>query len=210
MSVIRHPLLASLVTTLLAGCSTVPTLDVTVASQGQWPADRKPGTYAFERLPSQQANPLSQELAEAAARPAIERLGFRAVPAEQAEVLVQVGTRIIETWRPDPFGGWNGAFWVGRPWPYWGSAWGPWGPGWGPGWGGGSGAIQEYLVETGVMFRAAAGSAPLYETRARLSSRSGNSRYFAPLFDASLRDFPGPALSPRSVTVTPVPPPARP
>ena len=38
----------------LAGCASLNSLTSEVSSYSQWPADRKPGSYAFERLPSQQ------------------------------------------------------------------------------------------------------------------------------------------------------------
>ena len=44
-------------TALLAGCAAMNSLTSDVASYSAWPADRKPGSYAFERLPSQQARP---------------------------------------------------------------------------------------------------------------------------------------------------------
>ena len=40
---------------LLAGCAAFDSLTVYVSSTGDWPAERKPGSFAFERLPSQQA-----------------------------------------------------------------------------------------------------------------------------------------------------------
>ena len=52
-----------------------------------------------------------------------------------------------------------------------------------------------------MLIREPKATVPIYESRGRLTSRSGNSSFFAPMFDASLRDFPGPALSPRTVTV---------
>ena len=48
---------------LLSGCATLRSIDTSVATFGAWPAGTPPGTYAFDRLPSQQANPaLQQEL----------------------------------------------------------------------------------------------------------------------------------------------------
>ncbi|RZL35201.1 MAG: hypothetical protein EOP35_15220, partial [Rubrivivax sp.] len=38
------------------GCAGPYTVSADVSSYGNWPADRKPGTYAFDRLPSQQQN----------------------------------------------------------------------------------------------------------------------------------------------------------
>ncbi|MFN7724019.1 MAG: hypothetical protein ACK5QH_03020, partial [Rubrivivax sp.] len=39
---------------LLAGCSTLRTVTSEVRSYGEWPAGRATGSYAFDRLPSQQ------------------------------------------------------------------------------------------------------------------------------------------------------------
>ena len=53
---------AALAATLLAGCAALNTMPAEISTWGDWPADRKPGRYAFDRLPSQAAQP------EAAAR----------------------------------------------------------------------------------------------------------------------------------------------
>ena len=53
---------AALAATLLAGCAALNTMPAEISTWGDWPADRKPGRYAFDRLPSQSAQP------EAAAR----------------------------------------------------------------------------------------------------------------------------------------------
>ena len=37
---------------LLAGCASLHSVDTSVATFGAWPADAAPGTYAFDRLPS--------------------------------------------------------------------------------------------------------------------------------------------------------------
>ena len=80
----------------LAGCAAINSVAVDVSSQGEWPADRKPGSYAIERLPSQQANAAEQERIEAAALPALEGAGFTQAPIEQADYLIQVGARVFE------------------------------------------------------------------------------------------------------------------
>ena len=51
-------MLAALV---LSGCAGLNNVTSEVSSYGQWPADRKPASYAFERLPSQQARPEQQQ-----------------------------------------------------------------------------------------------------------------------------------------------------
>ena len=46
---------------LLAGCASFHTVSSSVASYGSWPANMTPGTYTFDRLPSQQANLARQQ-----------------------------------------------------------------------------------------------------------------------------------------------------
>jgi len=197
---------------LAAGCSTINTYNVEVSSYGSWPSGRLPGTYAIERLPSQQANLAQQMAIEDAARPALERAGFRlAESAAQAEVLVQVGARVTQVYSPDPFAGsfyWSSNWWYGprgyyRGGPYWGPYWGP---GWGPYGGAAYYDFPDYLREVGVLVRDQGSQQVIYETRGRLSTRNSDPNVIAPMFDAALRDFPGPALSPRVVTITLLPP----
>jgi hypothetical protein len=64
------------------------------SSHGDWPADRKPGSYAFERLPSQQAQAAEADALEAppaggAAEGRLRARGRRQEP----DVLVQLGAR---------------------------------------------------------------------------------------------------------------------
>ena len=79
---------------LLGGCAAVSTVSTDVSSFGEWPADRKPGTYAFERLPSQAARAAESAALEAAAMPALAKAGFTpAAAGATPDVLVQVGAR---------------------------------------------------------------------------------------------------------------------
>jgi hypothetical protein len=118
-----------LATTLaLLGCAGPTSLTSQVVSYGQWDAQRQPGSFVFERLPSQQAEPEHQASLEAAALPALRRAGF--TPAEagsQATYSVQLATQAhVESPRWDPYGGppWMGAYpwgprgiWMGQPGP---------------------------------------------------------------------------------------------
>ena len=73
----RHLLLTPLAAALLlAGCAALNQLTSEVATYGEWPAGRKAGSYAFERLPSQQAKAQQQADLEAAAAKAMEQAGF--------------------------------------------------------------------------------------------------------------------------------------
>ena len=180
---------------LMTGCASTRLLDSDVNSFGNWPAGRAPATFAFERLPSQQAQPGQQAQIEAAALPALEQAGFR--PASSApDVLVQVAARTLRYdggWNGDPF--WpGGAFYrggVGR----WrgGGSFGLYGVrGWSP---------TYYLNDVSLLIRDARSQQVLYETRAQNDGVWFDAAVRAALFDAALKDFPHLAISPRRVTV---------
>lgn len=179
----------------LAGCAALNSVTSDVSSFGEWPADRKPGTYAFERLPSQQAQAGQADQLEQAAQGALQKAGF--VPAaagQEPDVLVQLGARFTRTVRSpwdDPLW-WQGGFGRFRH--------GPWiGPSWSVRW---QLESPRYANEVALLLRDRASGKPLYETRA---STDGNSRadaaVVAAMFEAALADFPRPALNPRAVTI---------
>lgn len=192
---IRRLVLASSVA-LLAGCAAMNTVVTDVSSFGDWPAGRAPGSFAFERLPSQQARAGEADQLEQLARPALEKAGFKAAAAgQEPEVLVQVGARISQLARSpwdDPLW-WRGGFgWYRH---------GPWG---GPAWS--LSARMEtvrYEREVGLLIRDRSSGKPLYEARA---VNDGGPRQEAAvvgaMFEAALADFPRPALNPRRVSVT--------
>ncbi len=188
----------ALASTLLAtGCAGLNTLTAEVSSFGEWPADRKPATYAFERLPSQQARAAETEVLEAAARNALAKAGFSAVTAGQTpDVLVQVGARVGRSEAPwaDPFW-WRGGFGYWRPNPWAGPRWGY--------------SLQfdmnaRYERELALLIRDRASGKPLFEARASHESvsSSADGRTLTAMFDAALADFPKLGLNPRRVTVT--------
>ncbi len=179
----------------LSGCASWNMLDSVVLSHGQWPAGRAPGTYAFERLPSQQARPERQEMLEAAARPALEAAGFRpAAAGATPDVTVQLGARITRTdYAPwdDPLW-WRGGFgvWRHRPWsrPYWGV--------------GVHAESTRYEREVALLIRDRASGEPLYETRASNDGLTrGDATFLRAMFDAALKDFPATGGTPRTVTM---------
>lgn len=180
---------------LLGGCAGLNTLTADVSSYGDWPAGRAGGSYAFERLPSQQANTAEADALEQAARPALARAGFVPVAAgQEPEVLVQLGarfTRMVRSPWDDPIW-WSGGFGRWRR--------GPWvGPSWGM-------AVHlepaRYETEVALLLRDRASGKPLYESRAASDTGSrADAPVVAALFQAALTDFPRPALSPRRVTV---------
>ena len=179
---------------LLAGCGTLSQLGAEVSSYGDWPAERKPASYAFDRLPSQQAQAESTQALEAAAAPALAAAGFSpAAAGAQPDLLVQVGARVSRAERSpwdDPLW-WGGrAGWRHSPWhgPRWGSTL----------------RIESdrYDREVALLIRDRASGKPLYEARA--SSNGFDSRattVLKPLFAAALTDFPRTGPNPRAVRV---------
>lgn len=177
---------------LLAGCAGMRSLSTEVSSYGPWPATRKPTTFTFDRLPSQMAQPTEQDRVEAAALPALEAAGFKqAATKDQADVLVQVGAQVVETndrWR-DPFY-WRGDWWYGRRRSFFY-----------PSMGMHYYSSPEYQREVGVLIRDKRSNEALYETHARYTSTWTSDSILPALFEAALKDFPQPAISPRQVVV---------
>lgn len=182
-------------TLALGGCTALKSLSSDVSSFGDWPVERKPGTYAFERLPSQQARAEETAALEAAAQGALAKAGFAPVAAgQEPEVLVQVGARVGRSDSPwaDPFW-WRGSFGYYRH--------GPWlGPRWGMGT---QFESTRYEREVAVLIRDRASGKPLFEARAsnESGSSSAGSATLAAMFEAALMDFPRPGMNPRRVVV---------
>ena len=191
----------------LAGCASLYNLDADVSSYSRWPAGRAPSTYAFERLPSQQAQPQQTQMLEDAARPALDRAGLTAAPEGAVpDVTVQLGARIIETDRSpfdDPFwyggrGIWHRPFVYGRyGHPFWGPGWhhgGMWDP---------SLDFPTYEREVAILVRDKRTGEALYEARAESQGpTSGVTTILPAMFVAAMRDFPsGSAENPHRVTV---------
>ena len=190
----------------LSGCAGIGAVNSEVSTYGSWPAERKPSTYAFERLPSQQEHAEEQKLVEDAARGALARAGFTpaATPGE-AQVTVQVGARVgtYDRWPyADPF--WRNvsvgyAFGLHR-----GFGRSRWGVGIGSGYGGwwGNAGWVGYEREVALLIRDQKTGQLLYEARA---SNNGASSAINPLlpamFSAALKDFPAGGPNPRSVNV---------
>lgn len=178
----------------LGGCASLNSLTSDVRSYGTWPAGRAPGTYVFERLPSQASQPEQQAALENAARPAVEMAGFKpATDAGKADVTIQLGARITRydtaPW-DDPFW-WNYGYGFGR--------FGGWRPGLGLGY---RFDNPRYEREVAVLIRDRASGAPLYESRAVNDSLvGGDPESLSLMYEAALKDFPTPAVSPRRVVV---------
>lgn len=179
---------------LLGGCAAITSVTSDVTSFGEWPAGRAPGTYAFERLPSQQARAAETDALEAAARPALEKAGFKPAPAGEApDVTVQVGARSNRT----DVGPWVDPFWYGGV-GYWRR--GPWlVPSWSV-----SARYEplRYEREVAVLIRDRASGKALFEARASNESGSGASPAVqSAMFQAALMDFPRTGINPRRTTV---------
>lgn len=187
-------LAAMLATGLLAACAGMSTLQAEIATFGEWPAGRAPGSYAFDRLPSQQARPDVQQRLEDAAHRALAAAGFTAAaPGTTPDVLVQVGARVTRTdyvaW-DDPLW-WRGGFgyWRPRPWigPYWRYP---------------PPTSVRYDREVALLLRDRGNGTPLYEARASSDGgTSGGAETLAAMFRAAMVDFPRSGINPRSVSV---------
>lgn len=185
----------------LAACAAMNTVTSEVATFGDWPAGRAPGRYAFERLPSQQAQARRQADLEAAAARALEAAGFKAAPdAAQADVMVQIGARISRTdispWDDPLWWRWGGTYWRHPGWrshPRSAFYYANFNSGW----------YTRYERNVAVLLRDRATSTPLYEAHAQTDgSTAGDSALLAAMFEAALKDFPAAGASnPRQVSV---------
>ena len=185
---------------MLGGCAAMHRVDSDVSTYSQWPAERKPGSYAFERLPSQQARAEQQQGVEDAARAALQTAGFTpATDPASADVSVQLGARVNAADRSpydDPFwwhGGlyrWRGSFGYGV-----GFRSSAFGMRWAEPW--------SYERQVMLLLRDRQSGQVLYEARASNSSAEPVFGSVMPaLFEAALKDFPnGGAENPRRVSV---------
>lgn len=194
----------------LAGCATTRVIDSDVTAFQTWKsAPPGPGTpYRFERLPSQQATAAQQGVIEAAARPALAKVGL--VPSDTAarySVQVLLNTQLVERVLADPFGyGGYGGF-GGFP------GHGRFGTGF-YGQGGSRGASfglafplwtyesATFKHEVTVLMRDLGTQQVAFETRALHFSPWNDSLNLLPaLLDAALRGFPQPPEGSRRILV---------
>ena len=190
---------ASLAATTIAltGCTAFRELSSDVSTYSQWPAERKPSTYAFERLPSQMAHADQQQMLEDSARRALESAGFAPAPdATTADFVVQLGARVNYSERSlydDPFW-WHGGLYHPR---YFGSFRRGYGYG---GLGSFNTFTPTYEREVALLIRDRKTGTPLYEARA---TNDGGSPSINPLlsamFEAAMKDFPHGGINPRRV-----------
>lgn len=209
MTIARRTLLLATGAAALPGCAALNTLSCEVATYGDWPADRKPGRYAFERLPSQKSGEPAkrQDLLEAAAAKALEKAGFAPAPdASQADVIAQIGARLtrieISPW-DDPFWwSWGPGYWRSPAWrplrsPYYYRPYSYYY------WGLHADWRTRYERSVAVLLRDRASNTPLFEAYALSEGgTSGGADIIAAMFEAALQDFPAAgATNPRRVSV---------
>jgi hypothetical protein len=196
-----------LVAVALSGCAAMTHLTSDVSSYSRWPAERKPASYTFERLPSQESRPDAQQVLENAARPALEGAGFTpAADPANAEYVVQVGARVDarDRWPYyDPFwwpaggyyhggyGRYGRGYYVPGYWPY----------GWGYGGSIYTAPMPTYTREVAVLVRDRRSGTPLYEARASSEGVSPEVDALLPaMFGAAMKDFPNGGVNPRRIT----------
>jgi len=176
----------------LVACAGLDVVNTDVSSYGDWPANRSPGSYAFERLPSQQARADAQQQLEEAARPALAKAGFApAADPNQADVLVTVGVRTTRfDYSPwdDPLW-WHGGFYGWRR-PFFSSSmslrYEP----------------RRFESEVALLIRDRATGKPLHEARASSDGMtSASTDVLAAMYLAALTDFPRTGINPRQVSV---------
>jgi hypothetical protein len=187
--------LLAAVTLGLGGCAALNTVNAEVSTFGTWPTERKASTYAFDRLPSQQARGEQQLQIETEAARALEAAGFKLAekPAD-ADVMVQLGARVSRQDRSP----WDDPFWA----PAWGSRWSmtPWSR---PGWRWTMVPVRpEFQREVAVLLRDRRSGEALYEARASNDGATeGGTMMLGALFSAALKDFPAVQGEPHSVSV---------
>lgn len=195
---------ALVVAAMLAGCAALNAVTGEVTSFSEWPVDRKPGSYAFERLPSQKANAQRSADLESAAKRALEKAGFTpAADPARVDVVVQIGARIsraeVSPWDDPLWWHWGAGYWRS---PAWRSARYPFYAGWHSDW------YARYERTVAVLLRDRVSGTPLYEAHVQTEGGSiGDAALLGAMFEAALSGFPATgATNPRNVRVTLNPP----
>lgn len=192
----RHLLLSAVALAALSACSGPYTIRSEVTSFGNWPSGRPPGSYAFDRLPSQQQEGTRQGELEDAARVALEKAGFKpAADPKSADVLVALGVRVSAQdrvpWDDPLWWRWHGNI---NLWRYGRASFYPGYPGY-P-------TDRRYDREVAVLLRDRGSSEPLYEARASNDGLTqGDAELISAMFEAALSDFPNTHPEPHDVAV---------
>ncbi|OWQ86954.1 hypothetical protein CDN99_19835 [Roseateles aquatilis] len=187
----------------LTACASLNTVTADAQTFGSWPAGRQPGTYAFERLPSQQRNEAGQAQFEDAARSAMQKAGFtESADPKTADVTVSLGARVTRTgpapWDDPMWWRWNGSYFSWR----YGPAWRPYYSRWGYAYPMDPMMERRYDREVALLIRDRASNEPLYEARASNDGLTeGGKELIGALFEASMVDFPQTRPEPHRVSV---------
>jgi Domain of unknown function (DUF4136) len=202
MKPIRALLAMLVAAATLAGCAALNTITSDVTTFSEWPADRQPGRYAFERLPSQKADATRTAALESAAAKALEKAGFTAAAdAAQADVIVQIGARISRTeispWDDPLWWRWGGGYWRSPSWrrgprsAFYGGFSSDW-------------YSSRYERNVAMLLRDRASNTPLFETHAQTEGTTGGDAVLlGAMFEAALQGFPAKeAQNPRRVSVS--------
>ena len=172
----------------LSACAGLRQVPVDVSAFGGWPGGRAAGTYAIDRLPSQQRVPdttTPQGPVEVAAAAALEDAGFRrAEDPAQADVLVRVASRRQPVVAPY---GMSVGIGIGRGYGAWGMGYGGRFPYGGRGWGPDPFYEQR---EVDLLLTDRRTHQALYEAHGRVGGYVASESYLKWMFDATLQGFP--------------------
>lgn len=191
---VTAPLLAC--AALLAGCSSVRTVESQVQSYSTLQAVPTPATYRLERLPSQQQQAEAFAPIERQAEQSLAGVGLTRDDAA-GTLVVQIGAQA--RYIPDSWLYYNSPY--GRPGWGWGMGYGR---GWGWGWGGGftmrDTGPSLYYRAVQLTMRDFKTQQVVYETSALYEDVwSDDSVIYRMLFDSALNGFPKPPQGPRTV-----------
>lgn len=182
----------SVMASALGGCASTPSLRCEVTTFGQWPTGLAPGSFIFDRLPSQQANPQATMALESLVRPALVMAGFaESATVSSAQFLVQSGARTSRATRAP----WDDPLWWrgGANFRSWGH------PGWAHRW---RADAARYEREVALLLRDRASGSPLYEARATSEGyTSSSAEVLSAMFVACLQHFPEVFATPKTVVV---------
>lgn len=198
---LRHlhlPVLA-LAALLLAGCSTVRTVESDVQSYSTLAELPVPPTYRLERLPSQAENAVRFDAIEAQAQQALSSVGLQRDDAN-ASLVLQISAEA--GFVPNPY--WGPAY---GPYPYFGPGpfYGRYGFGYGRGFGWGAGWMMDaptplYHRKVSLVLRDTHTQKIVYETSAVYEDVWTNDpAVYGVLFQQALAGFPRPAPGKRTV-----------
>lgn len=179
---------------VLTGCATMSTVESDVQSFATTPTPVQPGTFRFERLPSQDVDAAQAASLENMAQAALAKLGFSRNDTG-ARYSVQIGAGTAETVSayPEPLFGrltltpfgrprmWHGRHFYGSPWLL---------------------DRESYVTRVRVEIRDLGTGKVVYESTATNGESWFNpARVLPALFEAAMADFPTPPKGVRKVVV---------